>query len=94
VSTTGIPSAFFGAALVQSDRGSRSNVRPPGETLEARKRSVAPAPANDRAEQSPPEPVIDGKWAPWKVTTLVLLFCGAFWGAAIWLAGTVFHVFH
>jgi len=93
VSTTGVPSAFFGAALAQSNRGSRTTLKPNGDMLEARKRAVAPPPANDRIDQAPPEPVVEGKWAPWKVTTLVLLFCGGFWGAAFWLAGSFFHLF-
>jgi hypothetical protein len=68
-------------------------VRPPGDTIEARRRSLALAPVNESVERSPPETVIEGKWAPWKVTMLVLLFCGAFWSAAFWFATTFFRLF-
>lgn len=35
-------------------------------------------------------PEIDGKWPAWKVTTLVILFCGAFWTGVVMLAMRLF----
>jgi hypothetical protein len=93
LSTTGIPLEFLAATPAQSSRGSIRSDRHVGDVLDICSRIIVPAPANDTTEQSPPEPGIEGKWAPWKVTSVVLLFCGAFWGAVFWLAGAAFHLF-
>ena len=78
--------ATFGVSLAQPGRGTKSNVTAYADAAEARARKSAPTPpANDGVEPYP-EPVVEGKWPAWKVTTMVLLFCGAFW-ACVYYAG-------
>jgi hypothetical protein len=59
------------------------------DAAEARRRE-GPAPANDRPDGELPEPDVGPHWPAWKVTTLVVLFCGAFWGTVIWAGMRLF----
>lgn len=77
------PTLTFGADLAQSGRGSKSNVTSLADVAERAKREPDLMPANDSQDREPPEPVIEGKWAAWKVTTLVILFSLAAWTALI-----------
>lgn len=38
----------------------------------------------------PPEFPSDAKWPAWKVSVFVIVFCGAFWTAAIYLGVRLF----
>jgi hypothetical protein len=81
--------ASAGVFLAQTSRGSRSNVTSFEDVAEARaKRAMMPA--NDGVDDGHPEPDVGGKWPAWKVTTMVVLFCGAFWAGLFWVAMRLF----
>lgn len=44
----------------------------------------------DRNVPQPPANDSEPKWAPWKVTLSVIVFCAAFWAGVIWLGMRLF----
>ncbi len=43
-----------------------------------------------RGTSTPPANDSEPKWAPWKVTLSVIIFCSAFWAGVIWLGMRLF----
>jgi hypothetical protein len=79
----------------------RAQAFPPGGNLDRRQYSFAgvaqmddprdPVEHGVRAGGDPPDPLRDEpKYAAWKVTLFVILFCGAFWAGLSYLAMRLF----
>ena len=50
----------------------------------------ASKPGNDASSDLPDPYAGEPKWAAWKVTLFVILFCGAFWAGIAWLVMRLF----
>lgn len=48
-----------------------------------------PEAANDQEGGGYPEPVVEGKWAPWLVTLLVIFFCMGAWAGIYYFGKAV-----
>lgn len=72
---------------------SSASVFPPGRLFALNTRGSggsAADPSNDAGSNLPDPYAGEPKWAAWKVTLFVILFCGAFWAGIAWLVMRLF----
>jgi hypothetical protein len=68
----------------------------PGGLLSETQTIYAPSRKADDADRRTIEPLRtrsvqdEPKWPAWKVSTFVILFCGAFWTGLVWLGSSLF----